>query len=138
METSTCICTRSCSRYLDSALDNIGQHAVAIRPSLLRTLPCQMDTPSHQQSESYRVFFVMTTRHRTVDLFEGRVACTMWELKKLYNKRLGFHKPVSKRKSRISNTEDLACNPHLATMSSSCRAWKVFDNLQLFDLTKSS
>ena len=46
--------------------------------------------------------YSVNTRHRTVDLFEGRVAWTMWELKKLYNKRLGFHKAVSKRKSRIS------------------------------------
>lgn len=70
--------------------------------------------PRTNNQDLTECFFSMTTRHRTVDLFEGRVAWTMWELKKLYNKRLGFHKPVSKRKSRISNTDDPACNPHLA------------------------
>jgi len=70
--------------------------------------------PPTNNQDLTKCFFSMTTRHQTVDLFEGRVAWTMWELKKLYNKRLGFHKPVSKRKSRISNTGNPACNPHLA------------------------
>jgi hypothetical protein len=63
--------------------------------------------------DAVETFFSMMSLHKTVDLFESRVAWTVYEMSKLWDPNLGFFKPVSNRKSRVACSSDDAANPHL-------------------------
>ena len=53
------------------------------------------------------------TNHKTVDLFESRIAWAAYELRKTLDAGLGFWKRVSTRKRRITDISDDSRNPYL-------------------------
>ena len=92
---------------------SIDNMITALDPLFLRSIKVSYIHIRVFNQDAVECLFSLTTKHRTVDAFEGHIAWIVYEMSKLHDPNLGYFKSVSKRKSRIADSRDKQCNPHL-------------------------
>jgi hypothetical protein len=94
-------------------LQSVDTQITTLDPHFAVSMGAPYIHPRNHSQDACECLFSTMTQHRTVDLFESRLAWAALEFTKICNSNTGFYKRVSARKSRIADIDATKNNPFI-------------------------